>query len=221
MKIAYAFLLLNVLSASAQTNDKPVKLVHYALDSFTNAKVQLKSGKVYSELMNYNLVTKEMIFEQNGKYLAIAHPEEVDTIYLDRQKFIPVGNGFYEWLTGSTYPLFKEYTCTVKEPGANTGFGTTSTTAAATAVKALLKDGGAYALKLPDDYQVVAGHSFYVRKNGRYHKVSNEQQIIKLFPEKKQILKDWIKNHNNSFSKEADLILLIQQIQEPKSNIEA
>ncbi len=212
MKIVYAFFLSNALSANAQTNDRPVKLVHYALDSFESATVRLKSGQAYSQRINYNLVTKEMIFEQNGKYLAIAHPEEVDTIYLNSRKFVPVDDAFYEWLAGSTYPLFMEHTCTIKEPGANTGFGTTSTTAA-TAVKALLKDGGAYGLKLPDDYEVVPKRYFYVRKNARYHKVNNDQQIRKLFPDKKQILKDWIRNNNTNFSKEADMILLVQQIQ--------
>lgn len=212
MKIAYAFFLLNALWASAQTNDKPVKLVHYALDSFASGTVRLKSGQAYNQRMNYNLVTKEMIFEKDGKYLAIAHPEEVDTISLNNRKFIPVGKAFYEWLTGSSYPLFIEHTCTIKEPGANTGYGTTSTTAA-TAQKSLLTDGGAYGLKLPDDYQVIPKSYFYLKHNGRYHKVTNEQQITKLFPDKKQILKDWIRNNNTSFSKEADMISLVQQIQ--------
>jgi hypothetical protein len=212
MKLVYAFLLFDALMANAQTNDKPVKLVHYALDSFTTATVRLKSGEVYTQRINYNLVTKEMIFERNGQYLAIAQPEAVDTIYLNQRRFVPVAKAFYEWVSGSTYPLFIEHTCTIKEPGANTGFGNTST-AAATAVKSLMKDGGAYGLKLPDDYEVVPKSYFYIRKNGKYHRVSNEQQILKLFPDKKQVIKDWIKNNNTDFSSVADMSSLMQEIQ--------
>ena len=212
MKFVYGFLMLSVLSTHAQTNDTPVKLVHYAFDAFINGNVRLKSGKMYNQLLNYNLVTKEMIFEKDGTYLAIAHPETVDTVYINERKFIPVGNAFYEYLGGSNYPLFIEYTCTIKEQGANTGFGTTST-AAATPVKSLLKDGGAYKLKLPDEYQVLREQAFYVRKNDRYHKINNEQQVIKLFPGKKEIIHSWIKTNKTRFSHVKDVTSLIQQIQ--------
>lgn len=80
----------------------------------------------------------------------------VDTVYLTARKFIPVGNAFYEYLGGSNYPLFIEYTCTVMDQGANSGFGITRTGGAAIPVKSLLKDGGAYKLKLADEYQVVS-----------------------------------------------------------------
>lgn len=212
MKFLSAIFLLNIYFASAQTNDKPVRLIHYALDSFINGTVKLKSGEISTQLLNYNLVTKEMIFEKGRAYLAIANPEKVDTIYLKDRKFIPAGDAFYELLGGSTFPLFIEYTCTIKEQGANTGFGTTNTSAT-TSVKSLMRDGGAYALKLPDEYQIIPGQSFYIRKNSQYYKVNNEQQIIKLFPEKKELIKAWVKNNHTSFSKTRDMLLLAEQIQ--------
>ena len=212
MKLVYRLLLFSTLSVNAQTNDKPVRLVHYAFDAFSTGQVKLKSGEIYNQSLNYNLVTQEMIFEQNGKYLAIAHPESVDTVYLNDTKFIPVGDAFYEWLGGSNIPLFIEYNCTIKEQGVNTGFGTTKT-GAATPVKALLKDGGAYALKLPDEYEILPVKSFYIRKNQQYYKINNQQQIIKLFPEKKEVLQGWIKNNKTRFSEKNDMKLLIGQIQ--------
>lgn len=212
MKFVYALFFLNVLSARAQINDKPVKLVHYAFDSFTNGKVVLKSKEVSERNLNYNLLTKEMIFEQGGKYLAIAYPELVDTVYISATKFIPVNNAFYEYLGGSKYPLFIEHTCTIKEQGANTGFGNTNTTAS-TPLKSLITDGGAYRLQLPDEFKIIRGQSLYIRKDGQYYKANNEQQMIKLFPDKKQLIKDWIKNNNTRFSRPQDMILLVQQIQ--------
>lgn len=211
-KFVYVIFFLSALSVDAQTNDKPVKIVHYVFESFTNGSVRLKSGEMYNQSLNYNLVTKEMIFDRGGKYLAIAHPELVDTVYLSQRKFIPVGHAFYEWLGGSNYPLFIEYTCTIKEQGANTGFGNTNTTAA-TSLKSLITGGGAYSLKLPDEFQVIPGQSFYIRKNDQYSRVNTEQQIIKLFPDKKQQIKEWTKNNHTNFSRPKDMILLAQQIQ--------
>jgi len=210
--IFYFFFFASALSVSAQINDKPVKLVHYVLDSFTNGTVKTKSGEVHSQLLNYNLVTQEMIFEQGGKYLAIAYPQEIEMVLINERKFVPVNNAFYEWLGGSTFPLFVEYTCTIKEQGTQTGFGTTHTTAS-TSFKSLIKDGAAYRLQLPDEFQVIPEFSYYIRKKRQYYKVNNELQITRLFPDKKQVIKDWIKNNHTNFSRPEELILLVEQIQ--------
>lgn len=192
--------------------DKPVKLIHYALDSFTTGTVKVKAGNVYSQRLNYNLVTNEMIFEQGGNYMAIAQPENVDTVIVGGRRFIPVGNAFYEFLGGAAYPLFVEHACTIKEQGASTGFGNTNTSAT-TSIKSVLNDAGAYKLKLPDEFEVIPTHTFYVRKNGEYHKIKNEQQIMKLFPDKKSSIKEWVKTNHTNFSKQEDVMLLVQHIQ--------
>lgn len=213
MKLIIQILLCSSLSAGAQSNTKLVKLEHYVMDSFASGKVKLKSGQTTNQLLNYNLITKEMIFEQGGQYLAIAHPEDVDTVFINQRKFVPVNKAFYEWLGGSVYPLFAEYTCTIKEPGVQTGFGT-STTTASVSMKALIREGGAYGLKLPDEFEVIPAQSLYIRKDGKFFKLKNEQQLIKLFPDKKEVMRDWIKNNKTNFSRNEDVALLIQQIQQ-------
>ena len=212
MKLLLAFVFFGAMSAAAQSADRRIKLVHYLLDSFTNGKVRLKNGETFEQLLNYNLITKEMIFEKDGKYLAIAHPEQVDTVYIKQRKFVTVNNAFYEWLAGESYPLFEEFTCTVKEPGVQTGFGASNTTAAVS-LERLAKDGGAYGLKLPDKFEVITGHSYYIRKNNEYYKIKNEQHLVKVFPGKKQVIKDWMDSHKTNFSRSADIILLIREIQ--------
>ena len=212
MKLVIQILLYSSLSAAAQSNKKLVKLEHYVMDSFASGKVKLKTGQTTNQVLNYNLITKEMIFEQGGQYLAIAHPEEVDTVFINQRKFVPVNNAFYEWLTGSVYPLFAEYTCTIKEPGVQTGFGT-STTTASVSMKSLIKEGGAYGLKLPDEFEVIPGHSLYIRKDGKFFKIKNEQQVVKLFPGKKEVIREWIKINQTDFSSNEEVVLLIQQIQ--------
>ena len=189
-----------------------VKLEHYAIDSFVVGTVKLRSGKVSTQRLNYNLITKEMIFEQAGTYLAIANPEQVDTVMLGHRFFVPVEKGFYEWLGGSSYPFFAEHTCTIKEPGTKIGFGNSNTTASVS-LQSLINLGGAYALKLPDEFQVVQGHAVYVRKNGKYHKIKNEKQLISLLPEKKQLINDWLKTHKTNFSNDNEVALLAAHLQ--------
>jgi len=212
MKLVLQIFLISSLSAAAQSSSKLVKLEHYVLDSFVNGEVKLKSGRVTNQFLNYNLITKEMIFEQGGRYLAIANPEEVDTVILNQRKFVLLSNAFYEYLAGSVYPLFAEYTCTIKEPGVHTGFGKSNTTASVS-MKALIREGGAYGLKLPDEFEVIPGRSLHIRKDGKFFKIKSEQQLIKLFPDKKEMIRDWVKSNKTNFSRNDDVALLVQQIQ--------
>ena len=212
MKLVLQIFLISSLSAAAQSSSKLVKLEHYVLDSFVNGEVKLKSGRVTNQFLNYNLITKEMIFEQGGRYLAIANPEEVDTVILNQRKFVLLSNAFYEYLAGSVYPLFAEYTCTIKEPGVQTGFGKSNTTASVS-MRALIREGGAYGLKLPDEFEVIPGRSLHIRKDGKFFKIKSEQQLIKLFPDKKEMIRDWVKSNKTNFSRNDDVALLVQQIQ--------
>ena len=212
MKLVLQILLCSFLSGGAQPNAKLVKLDHYVMDSFARGIVKQKSGQVTNQVLNYNLITKEMIFEQGGKYLAIAQPENIDTVFINQRKFVPVDNAFYEYLAGSAYPLFAEYTCKVKEPGAQTGFGKSNTTASVS-MQSLIRDGGAYGLKLPDEFEAIPAHSLYIRKDGKFFKIKNEQQLNKLFPDKKEVIRNWVKNNKTNFSSNEDVALLIQQIQ--------
>lgn len=212
--IKYGFLLVAFYTTSlcAQTVPPPVALSHYALDSFSKGRVRLKSGSVTEQMLNYNVLTGEMIFDAGGRYLAIAEPESVDTVFIGDRKFVPVENKFYEVLLTMPLPLLLEYTCTVEEPGSPVGYGSASTTTATTPLKTLITSGGAYALKLPDAYKVNVEHKFWILKQGLLKKFNNTQQLINIFPGKKKMIADWVKAEHTNFSKRADVVRLVQQL---------
>ncbi len=90
-----------MLSAATHI-DQTVKLVQYVFNEFSPGTVKVKSGETYNQVLNYNILTNEMIFDNDGKYLAIANPENVDTVYISERKFIPLNNKFYEVLVNQT-----------------------------------------------------------------------------------------------------------------------
>ncbi len=172
-------------SVSAQKVNEPVKLTHYVFNEFSPGTVKMKSGESYNQVLNYNILTNEMIFNNAGNYLAIASPENVDTVYINDRKFIPINNKFYEVLVNSGMPLLLEFTSTISEPGVSTGYGGTSTTAAATSFQYLINAGGAYELKLPDEYIVKPGFVYWIMKDGKLKKAANAKQLNKHFGIKK------------------------------------
>ncbi len=110
-------------------------LSHYVFEQFLSGKVYLHSGEVSERKLNYNALTREMIFEENGQPMAIANPENVDSVVIVGHKFIPADKKFYEWIAGNSYPVFAEYVCTVQEEGVSSGYGSSSNTSASNTMK--------------------------------------------------------------------------------------
>ena len=206
------WMLLLSVTATAQT-PRGVTLLHYALDSFTAGTVLLKNGTTTPAVLNYNTLTGEMIFVTNGKYLALAVPQDVDTVFIAQRRFVPVANKFCEWLGGTQPALFKEYTCTVKDPGTNAGFGKTNTTAA-TSLNTLVRSGGAYELSLPADFELLPATAYYLRSKGKFYKLANAQAASKAIPAKKAVIEEWLKTHPSKFSTQEEVVQFVQAIQE-------
>lgn len=201
------------LTLHAQHIQEGVKLVQYVFNEFANGEVKMKSGETSKQLLNYNILTNEMIFNNNGKYLAIASPENVDAVYINNRKFIPLNNKFYEVLVNSRMPLLLEFTASIKEKGTATGYGGTSNTTASVAMQSLISTGGAYDLKLPDGYSVMPGYAYWIMKDGKLEQAGSMKQLIKIFPDKKEMIHDFVKKNNTSFSKSDDVVALIKEIE--------
>lgn len=188
-----------------------VFVTHYVFDQFQPGKVYLKSGEVSERSLNYNALTREMIFENAGKYLAIAQPETIDSVVIAGRRFIAGEKKFYEWIAGKTYPLFADYVSNLQDEGVNTGYGN-SNTASSHSLKAIIGSGMVYALKLPEDYKVISKVVYYIYKDKEYKKINNAQQLSKLFPAQKALINEWVKSNHTDFSKRDDLAQLVTQL---------
>lgn len=208
-----ALFLLVCNTALAQPTSGRVVLLHYALDSFYTGRVLLKNGTSSPQTLNYNTLTNEMIFVSAGRYMAIANPQEVDTVFIAQHQFVPIAGKFCEWLGGVQPALFKEYTCSVKEPEAQAGFGKTNVSAAS-ALNTLVHSGGAYNLSLPLDFDLVPGVMYYLRSKGKMYKLTNAKQVAKTIAAKKDAVEAWLKTGPSKFSTEEEMIRFVKSIQE-------
>jgi hypothetical protein len=195
-------------------NAQPVQLTHYVFDSFYKGKVKVKTGVTSEQILNYNILTNEMIFDDGGRLLAIGNAADVDTVFIQGRKFVPAEGKFYEVLTNTTLPLLMEFTATIDAPTASVGYGNASGATNTTSISTLVKSGDVYGLKLPDDFKLVPGFTFRILKEGKYVKAGSAKQLTGIFPEKKKRISELIKKNNTNFSKRSDLIKLVQEIQE-------
>lgn len=168
----------------------------YLFPKFTSSKVLLKNGASQTVMMNYNMVTERMVYEQDGKKFDLINIGTVDTIYIQNRKFIPDGKVFYEViLKGEPLSLFIQQQGSLMSPGTPAGYGGTSQVAATKQLSSIELAGGRYNLPLPAEYLVNVSPVFWIGNGNEKKSFLNEKQFLKILPEKEKELKAFIKEN--------------------------
>ncbi len=175
----------------------------------------MKSGIKNEALLNYNELTEEMVFDKSGKKLAIGKGEigMVDTVFILNRKFVTLNNKFVELIYHSKCDLYAEYMCNVKQPGKPAPYGGTSETSSTTTYSSILVGGLSYELKLPDGYETLPYTNYWLKRNGELNKFINMKQLMKLFDDKKDLFKIYVKQHNVKYDKQESMVQLIKYLE--------
>ena len=215
MKRIYCIVISGLIFISSYAQPKIKEITHYLFPEFTQGVILMKAGEKNGTLLNYNSLTEEMIFENNGKKLAIAQRElvRIDTVYIKDRKFIVLNENFVEFLYHSKWDLYIEHKCDVKEPGKPTGYGGTSKTTAVNSYSSFYSEGTVYDLKLPDGYETRPYTYYWLKKNGELNKFRNMRELKKLYKEKEDIFKAYVKKHRVKYDNQESIIQLIEYLE--------
>ncbi len=192
------------------TQIKGIGVVHYIFPEFETGTVIMKNGIKQEASLNYNSLTEEMIFENGGTKLALGDLPNIDTISIKGRKFIPLSGKFVEILLDSRYSLFAIHKCTLKDPGKPAGYGGTSQTAATSTYSSYYSGGQVYDLKLPEGLETKPFVEYLLKKDGQISKFISLRQLIKLFADKKDQIKEYLQIHEVNYDDQGSLIKFIQ-----------
>jgi hypothetical protein len=197
------------------SQSKVIELSHYLFPEFTQGVILMKSGIRNKALLNYNSLTEEMIFENNGKKLAIGKGELelVDTVFIKDRKFFTLNSKFIELIYHSKCDLYAEHKCSVKEPGKPAAYGGTTETSATTSYSSFSSGGKIYELKLPDGYETKTYTYYWLKKNGELNKFINMRQLMKLYYDKDDLFKAYVKKNAVDFNKQESIVQLIKYLE--------
>lgn len=176
----------------------------------------MKAGTRNNPMLNYNSLTEEMVFEDNGQKMAIDIDEIllVDTVFIKDRKFVALNGKFVELVYYSKWDLYVEHKCKVEEQGKPAGYGGTSQTGAATSVSSLYTQGRVvYDLELPDDYKTKPYSIYWLKKNGELYKFSNMRELKKLYKDKKELFKNYSKINPVKYQDQKGIIQLIEYME--------
>ncbi|MCE1199304.1 MAG: hypothetical protein LWW85_10085 [Marinilabiliales bacterium] len=200
------------LAGFAQHNK--VEIFHYILPEFTDGTVLLKSGVKQRTQLNYNALTEEMIFDQNGKKLAIGPVDQVDTVYINDRKFIPFNKKFLEILYQNKYQLLSEHRCSVIDPGKPAAYGGTTQTGSVTSYTSYFSGGQVYELTLPEGIQTKGFTIYWAKVDGKPEPFFNLRQLTRMFKGKEEAIKKYIKENKVDYEKEESLIPLFHFLEQ-------
>lgn len=190
--------------------DSAKNLPNLLMPEFRRSLIKFKSGEKKTAVINYNMVKEELVFLQDGKYLAMDNPQLIDTVYMANRAFVPFGKAFYEVVLKGPVPLFIQHKCNVEQVGSPVGYGQRSHSTGPVNLKTMYAGTGTYNLEIPKGYEVREANEYWIRKeDGSMQNFTNKRQFLKLFPDRQKDLDQFIRLNKINFEKAADVIRLV------------
>ena len=210
MRKVYLFLIIGLIADLTFGQRKAVEVSHYVYPEFIKGSVLMKSGVKNEAMLNYNALTEEMIFIKDGKNLAITRLEDIDTVYIGETKFIILKNKFVEILYHNKYDLYAGYKGSIVDPGKPAAYGGTSQTSSVTSYSTFLSNGQAYALQLPEGVETKGSTDYWLKKDGQVQLFVNLRQLARLFEDKSDLFKKYVKENKVKYENEESVVGLIK-----------
>lgn len=175
----------------------------FIFPEYQKGKVYFRNNEVTSALLNYETLSKQMLFMQNKQALVLGLPQATDSVVISNRVFVYyMNNEFFEKMSvgNGNGDVYIQYNSTqiadAKEAGYG-GYSQLSNTKSLSNISTL--DGGQThslsRLSTKERYKLKMVYLFWIKRGDRFIKVSTRGQIIKAFPEKKQKIQFYLDAH--------------------------
>ena len=215
MKHVYCILISSLICISAYAQPEYNEMIQFLFPEFRQGVILMKSGIRNDAILNYNSLAEQMIFDKKGKKLAMTSNEIglVDTVFIKDRKFIALDGVFVELLTHRNWDLFVEHKCELEEPGQPSGYGGTSKTSAIRSYSSIDAEGRRFQLKVPEGSTLNPYTYYWLKKNGNLDRFTNMSELKKLYKDKKDLIKAYLKKYRIKYEDQEGIIQLIEYLE--------
>lgn len=205
---------INVTSGKTTINLlEEVSLKEQFLDSkFEMGKVVFQDGSVSNALMNYNLLLNGIIFvDKSENTLLLKDIQEINYISYGKRMFIPYKNLILELIHSysDNIALLLERKITIKDNKKEGLYGDPMETSAYTNVTSYTIGRSYKDFTNQVDVDIIQRYSYYIKKNDQIIKIQKVKDLMQIFPDKKNVLVDYINNSKLDPSRIDDLDKII------------
>jgi hypothetical protein len=225
MNTKYLYLILSIISIScfAQKNEQiTVKAGTSIQDNFTfqktyrypefrEGKVFFKNGKSGVTMLNYNFLKGEMDFIQLTDTLYISNKNDIKIITAESDTFY-YDKGYLEMISGGPVKVavkqyFKQLAVIKKDP-----YGISSQGSASTSNTTLPANARLYKLNANQDVVFEKILEYYLATPTSGFMLFIKKNVMLLFPQKKDDVKDYLKSNRVDFDSREDLLRLVDYL---------
>ena len=190
------------------THADSIRAAGYLFADFVEGSVLMKSGSTEKARLNYNTNNQEIGFMKDGQYMELTSVETIDTVYINGKKFLPYHEKFYMVLTTSTdMPLLALiYNKPVPQSVSIEHSGLEKRNSATVSNNVT----NAYSNhNFKSYFELTYQKKFFLLKGKVLLKANSQQEIINIYPDKKDLIKNFIKENKTNFNEEKDVVALL------------
>lgn len=180
----------------------------YLYPQFLKGSVIFNNGKQNDAVLNYNLILGKMQFIKNAKdTLAITNPGDVRIFVAGADTFL-FNKVYYRMLliTSKIMLACNQYT-KVLEVRREAGYGLSNSTMAVDSYTSVMAtdNSGLYKLKASAETLFSIRTEYFFTTGMNEFIMATQKNLIKIFPDKADEIKKYVKEYDINFKKEADL----------------
>ena len=196
------------LFASAQVSNG------YYFKDFTNGQVLLKNKQFARGKFNYDFANRQMHFLNGNTDMIVDNLQDIDTIIIDKTRFVPYDGRFMEVMKGEKSVILIEKEVNTSERGKVGAMGVAT-------------HGSVQSIDVNARFQRVNGENnmdmtiykdevkniYYIFIKREWKSFRNQATFLKLFPKKKQkSIKEIIKEQDVDFDNPVDVLKLWEKV---------
>lgn len=180
------------------------------------ATIILKGNKKVNVSANYDATKHLMMYKQGDDIMILENIQSVDSVLIDKHRFIPVKNHFYEVIPVNSEFLLVDWNISMTNIGYKGAYGqVTHSKVHKYNVSAMTHD--IYHTEARQNaslevYRRSNNNTYYIIRNGKMLKFKDRKSLLKLFPERKMEIEELLKEEKTMFKSVEDVVELMKKI---------
>ena len=176
---------------------------------FEKGVIKYRNNTQQEALLNYNTIEGEFLFlAEDNSIMALSQPKDVDIITIGRRYFVPSEkDAFYEMLKAGEVNFFVQWKSKLISQGKKSAYGGYSGSSAISNVTIHRSGGGGaiagvgiYGRLIPDElFKANTDCIYFIVIDGKYKKFISLKTYLKLFRDKEDQIKNFVKEHDTNF----------------------
>lgn len=177
----------------------------------------LKGNKKVNVPVNYDATKHLMMYKQGDDHMILGNIQSVDSVLVDKHRFIPIKNRFYEVIPVNSQFLLVDWNISMTNIGYKGAYGQVTHSKVYNYNLSAMTHDIYHTEAKPNTsslevYRRSNKNTYYVMINQKMQKFKDKKSLLKLFPEKKEEIEAVLKEQKTMFTNVDDVVELMKQI---------